>query len=255
VEADAAKPEFAYASYYLSDELAALPVRAVTRLLDNKSDPNIETGTYGLFSTCEEKMRSGIATHRPRYIVFVTKLRGKGRHVTGLYRISHVAPGALAKQIRDFAIAADEVRFIDPVPVEDLPDSVRPALSTRWRLYRRLSPEATAAIVDFIRDRPDRTSDYLEELARVETINAFHSGFSYPTWGRREGFSWDDAARYLAPAAATADQVRNSSPTGWWKCAKCGTRTKNKALLKACPKCGALGQLRPLGHEQLIEED
>jgi hypothetical protein len=252
---DFAKPEFGYASYYLSDELAALPIRAVTRVLDNKSDPNIETGTYGLFSTCEEKMRSGIATSRPRYIVFVTKLRGRGRHVTGLYRIAHIAPGALSRQIRDFAIAADQVRFIDPVPLVALTEAVRAPLATKWRLYRKLTPEQTAAAVAFIMDQADRTQEYLGELGRVEAINTFHSGFAYPTWGRPDGFSWADAPRYLAPAVSTGDKISNSSPTGWWECRRCGIRTENKALLKACPRCHALGELRPLSQQQLSQEE
>ena len=71
---DPAAPATGYASYYLSDELARWPVRAITRIKDNKSDPNLETGTYGLFSTCQREMRSGIVHDPPRYIFFVTNL-------------------------------------------------------------------------------------------------------------------------------------------------------------------------------------
>ena len=53
---------------YLADDLSRLPVRHITRPHDNKSDPNIETGTYGLFSTCENQMRSGIVNRGAQYI-------------------------------------------------------------------------------------------------------------------------------------------------------------------------------------------
>ena len=56
---------------YLPDDLSRLPVRHITRPHDNKSDPNIETGTYGLFSTCEHQMRSGIVNRGAQYIVFM----------------------------------------------------------------------------------------------------------------------------------------------------------------------------------------
>ena len=54
-------PATGYLSVYLSEDLSRLPIRAITRPYDNKSDPNIETGTYGLFSTCERAMRAGDA--------------------------------------------------------------------------------------------------------------------------------------------------------------------------------------------------
>src|SRR5258708_36321714 len=53
-----------YVSYYLSDDLSGLPVRAVTLLRNNKSDPNLETKTYGLFSTCGHGMRASIGKNR-----------------------------------------------------------------------------------------------------------------------------------------------------------------------------------------------
>jgi hypothetical protein len=46
-----------YLSFYYSEPLARYPIRHITRPADNKSDPNIETATYGLFSICERQMR------------------------------------------------------------------------------------------------------------------------------------------------------------------------------------------------------
>ncbi len=46
-----------FLSFYYSDSNSVIPVRDITRLGDSKSDPNLETKTYGMFSTCEEDMR------------------------------------------------------------------------------------------------------------------------------------------------------------------------------------------------------
>lgn len=50
-------------SFYYSDPNSDIPVREVTRADDNKADPNLETMTFGLFSTCERGMRAGIVRH------------------------------------------------------------------------------------------------------------------------------------------------------------------------------------------------
>src|SRR4051794_34031736 len=96
----------AYASYYYCDDFGAWPVRAITKIKDNKSDPNLETGTYGLFSTCEERMRAGIVTSRPGHVFFVTRPRKGPRQLTGYYELGHYTPGALSGRTRDFALTA-----------------------------------------------------------------------------------------------------------------------------------------------------
>lgn len=68
-----------YLSVYLSEPLARYPIRHVTRPADNKNDPNIETGTFGLFSTCEQQMRAKIVREGRSYLFFATKYREKGR--------------------------------------------------------------------------------------------------------------------------------------------------------------------------------
>ncbi len=77
-----------YLSVYFSDPLARWPVREITRPGDNKSDPNIETGTYGLFSTCEPGMRNRIVHDGAATIFFMTtRKRGAGRVLAGYYQI------------------------------------------------------------------------------------------------------------------------------------------------------------------------
>ena len=73
----------AYVSVYLSSEVGRVPVRDVLRLGDNKSDPNLETQTYGLFSTCEPTMRKSIAARGITEIFFVTSVEPIGRALVG----------------------------------------------------------------------------------------------------------------------------------------------------------------------------
>jgi hypothetical protein len=252
---DPVTPATGYASYYYSDELGAWPVRAITRVGDNKSDPNLETGTYGLFSTCEQKMRSGIVTNRPGYIFFVTRRPSGPRLLTGYYELGWYAPGSLSLRIADFALAANRMRFIEPLPIPGLPDEIRAVLDGRWRLTKRLTAEQTEKVLRTVDAAGDRTADYLREVDRLERINLYHSGYRYPTWRRTDPFTWVDAARYLRKAAydPKAPKILNSSPTGWWHCAHCLELTKNAALLKACPHCAELDTLRPAAPTDLME--
>lgn len=239
-----------YVSYYYADELAALPVRAITKIKDNKSDPNLETGTYGLFSTCEAKMRSGIVRSRPRYIFFVTRPRGgTARVITGMYELGWWAPGSLSHRMRDFALAATEVRFVTPEPLEALPGELSEILRKPFRPMRCLDEGLSAELARHLRSKPDRTSDYLTEIRRMEQINRFHSTYRYPTWRRKESFGWSNAAHYLNPpvlALAGGEEVLNSSRSGWWRCQICSEEFESQALLKACPGCHAIATLRPV---------
>src|SRR5205823_2091966 len=103
----------AYLSVYLSCDIARFPVRDVTRLGDNKSDPNLETLTYGLFSTCEPTMRKSIANRRIGAIYFLTRVESLGRVLVGMYDLGWFAE----VDSGDFALAARSARFIDPIPV------------------------------------------------------------------------------------------------------------------------------------------
>jgi hypothetical protein len=252
---DAAVPAHGYASFYYCDELGGWPVRSITRIKDNKSDPNLETGTYGLFSTCEQRMRSGIVTNRSREMFFVCRPHGGPRQVSGYYELGWYTPGALRQRTRDFALAAREMRFIDPIPLSELPDGLADVLNGSWRLSKRLDSDQTARLRAVIDAMPDRTSNYLSEISRLEKLNAFHSGYRYPSWRRDKPFNWADSERYLQEASYDPDapKIRNSSPTGWWRCVACPAFTENAALLKACPHCHSIDTLRPLSAIDLQE--
>ncbi len=83
-----------YLSVYFSEPLARWPVREITRPADNKSDPNIETGTYGLFSTCEPSMRNRIVNDGAATVFFLTTRRKhQGRVVSGYYHVGWYTEG------------------------------------------------------------------------------------------------------------------------------------------------------------------
>lgn len=235
-----------YLSIYLSEPLARWPIREVTRPRDNKSDPNIETASYGLFSTCEPSLRRGVVRQGSANIFFMTSRKGRGRVLTGYYHIGWYAEGARGAENGDYALAADQVKFIDPVAPADLPADLQEPLSAWFRTQKRLDSSLVMKLREVMAGAPDRTSDYLKELARIEQFSREHSTFAYPSWGRQVGFTWDDAAEYLAKPNDPAD-VPNSSPSGKWRCSNCDRVITNRALLKRCPVCGELATLRPEG--------
>ena len=132
-----------FLSFFLRDELSGMAVRAVTLPGNNKSDPNIETGTYGLFSTCCQDMRAGAVARRCRWLFFLTRQNGE-RVLAGYYRIRWYARGPLVLSGRsaDYLLAAEEMRFVHPtVPIRDLPDQAKKTVARRFRTfkYRRRS--------------------------------------------------------------------------------------------------------------------
>ena len=128
-------PEVGHLSIYLADDLSRLPVRHITKPRDNKSDPNIETATYGLFSTCERQMRASIVKEGSRYIFFICNRSGE-RVVAGYYRLAWKTEGVLHASKTDYAFAADLVHFVDPpIPISNLPE---PALSAAGSGFQAL---------------------------------------------------------------------------------------------------------------------
>jgi len=234
-----------YLSVYYSDPLARYPVRHVTLPADNKSDPNIETLTYGLFSTCEPLMRNRIVKDGAATLFFVTSHGGRARAVSGYYVIGWYTEGTRGAQNRDYALAAREGQFTDPVPIASLTGGVAQACAGPYRTYKPISPETTAALRELIDARPDRTEAYLGELHRLERFARARTGYAYPSWGREHGFTWDDAPGYYYQDSSPAADAPNSSPTGRWRCTACQRVIDNKALLKRCPVCGAMATLMP----------
>jgi len=240
-----ADPVIGYVSIFLADDLSPLPVRGVTRLRNNKSDPNLETGTYGLFSTCSEQMRRGVVKNRARYVFFVCN-RGDGRELVGYYQVRWYAPDPGAKRAHDYCLAADEQQFIFPgIPVQGLPAQSRTIMASRFRMTRKLDATLCQSLIQAIKRRPDQTTSYLSEIDRLERFQMSRTGFRYVGWRQKEPFSWELAAKYLLKprTGSTAGSIKNQSPTDRWLCQACQRESRNKALLKRCPWCGEIGTL------------
>lgn len=246
-ELHANTPLKGYLSYYLSDELSGLPVRAVTLLRNNKSDPNIETGTYGLFSTCGHDMRASIVKRRIGVIFFMTRCGGE-RVLTGYYRLRWYTVGTAHDVPPDYALAADLIRFVNPpIRLTDLPRSTSRIVSKKFRVFKRVGCETTADLLIAFNRRKDRSAEYLAEIDRLERFNRYHTGYRYVGWQQDESFGWDLAREYLTLATSitsTPTRASTSSPTDMWECSACGQIGFNKARLKRCPKCKAMGVLK-----------
>jgi hypothetical protein len=235
-----------YLSYYLSDDLSGLPVRAVTLLRNNKSDPNLETKTYGLFSTCGHGMRASIVKNRYGVIFFVTRRLGE-RVLAGYYRIRWYAAGAPNQVPPDYALAADAIRFVTPaIRLTDLPLKLRRIVSKRFRVFKHVDAETTAGLLAVFNRRTDRSNEYLAEIDRLERFNRRHTTYRYVGWQQDRPFSWDLAREYLSPrpSETTAPtRASTSSPTDTWLCSACGAVSLNKARLKRCPECKTMNAL------------
>ena len=232
----------AYVSVYLSSNLGRVPVRDVLRLGDNKSDPNLETLTYGVFSTCEPPMRKSIAARGITEIFFVTAVEPIGRAVVGRYELGWVA------QVNqdDFAYAATLGRFIDPIPVSQMTGRVGTEMQKQLRNYKIVEPEIADSLRSLVDGKPDRTLDYVFEIDRLERMSLSRTGFRYPTWDGTDAFSWAAAGPYLQGASNTPVKAPNSSPSGIWVCSSCGTQIRNEARLKVCNACRERGTLQPV---------
>jgi hypothetical protein len=188
-------------SFYYSDWSSTVPVREVRRKDDNKADPNLETRTYGLFSTCERYMRAGVVKRGIEYVFFCTR-REDVRVLTGYYRIGWFHKGPKISGYGggdDFMLAASECRFVSPgFPLRDLKgylNGVR--LDKRFRTFKYIDAETAKKLLDLLREAPDATEEYVSEIRRLESLNVTEFGYAYKNWKRVSGFDWESARRYL----------------------------------------------------------
>lgn len=247
-------------SYYYSDDLARLPVRAVTKPDDNKADPNLETLSYGLFSTCQKGLRSAFVKKGRQHLFFVTAQNGV-RVLTGYYSVKWYAPLPAAGP-GDFALAADAAHFLSkPLTLSEIDAACSTNLNHWFRTSLLVEEDECQRVLAFIQKQPDARAEYLQEIDRLEHFNKSRGGFRYIGRQLNEPFSWNAAAPYLLqkPAAADSPQVANtnSSLSGWWMCEECGEDVLNKALLRACPNCHKVGTLkaRTTAPESIIESN
>ncbi len=193
-------------AFYYSSQDSPLPVRAVRKRWDNKADPNIETATWGLFSTCMPSTRKGIVERGDSYLFFFTNWKGE-RRVTGYYELGWYAYTGIRVRDRrgtlafpDLAIRAKNVRFVEDGlilrGVNSKASKVAPKLLRKGELSGygpRESTQANAQLSALIKSELDKkvdvTRDYVKEIHALEIENLDSTGFKYPSWKRKEGFN------------------------------------------------------------------
>jgi hypothetical protein len=191
-------------------------------------------------------MRAGIVDRRCSHLFFTTSRKSE-RVLTGYYHLGWYTEGALGAG--DYCIAADCAKFIEkPIPLKDVDRRCGTDVSGWFRSMRILTVGESKKLARLIDSYPDATAAYLEEIDRLERFNMKHGGYRYISWKQTEKFTWDRAKKYLKLATTTLPDTKviNTSPSGVWKCRSCRKETKNKALLKLCPHCGAPATLQPM---------
>ena len=232
-----------FLSYYISDDLSPIAVRGVTLPANNKSDPNLETGTYGLFSICGHGMRASIVSRGCPIIVFLTRRSGR-RVLTGYYRIGWYAPGPVSSTPPDYSLAATVIRFVDPpIELNELPRRERVIASKAFRVFKWIDQQTVDRLVGILNRRPDATAAYLAEIARLERFNEFRTGFKYVNWRKTSPWTWADADQYLSSNAVVSKKTERAQKSEFWQCGACGASMFSKARLKRCPECGAFDSL------------
>lgn len=198
------KSNIAALSFYYSDPTSTLPVREVTKADDNKADPNFETQTYGLFSTCERGMRARAARDGMKYIFFCTNRAGV-RMLTGYYRIGWFAKLPSVKgysktgSLDDYALAASNIHFISRgFPLSDLTGYLRgKRVDRRFRTFRYIDGEMADLLAKLLDSVEDDSAKYVDEVHRLEGVNLEKYGHAYKNWKRSKGFDWNAAVKYL----------------------------------------------------------
>lgn len=187
-------------SFYYSDPLSDIPIREVSHKNDPKPDPNLETLTFGLFSTCDRGMRASIVRQGIERHFFCTNREGV-RVLTGYYlygwyyKVPPIKEGAKQSPLDDYMLAAKEARFVAPgFPLHDLTGYLRGDQLDKWfRTFRYVDGETADRLLLLLKDTPDATSQYISEIHRLEQLTLKRDGFIYRK--KSTGFSWDVARR------------------------------------------------------------
>lgn len=259
-ELEVSEPTEGYLTlYYCEDEISKYPVREVTKVNDNKSDPNLETMSYGMCSTCTRDIRSGLVKNGRPYIFFCTNYKGQ-RYLTGYYHIGwHALGPPLLSNLQngtiqdDYRLVADEMKFVYPAfsfeevaekcDFEDILSGFRKKL---------VSPDEVSKILSLFDEHEDASKDYIREIERLESINKRYHEYRYPTWKREAGFAWNNVEDYVLTDTGwdyndLKDEIESiqTASVSEWVCMSCEYEFENEAPLKVCPECGKIGALLP----------
>ena len=182
-------------SFYYSDPLSDIPVREISHKNNPKADPNLETSTFGLFSTCCGRMRATVVNEGIELHFFCTN-RGGVRVLTGYYRIGWYYKVPTTND--DYMLAAKEARFVAPgFPLHELTPYLHGVrLDKRFRPFRYIDGETAHRLLLLLKDTPDVTSQYISEIRRLERLTLERDGYIYQK-KHHNGFSWDVASRLM----------------------------------------------------------
>ncbi len=194
-----------YLAFYYSDPYSEVPVRRISSEIDSKSDPNLETMTFGLFSTCERQMRTQIVKRGMRYLFFCTRRR-VSRVLVGYYELGWYAVGPLikgysrmGKRVEDYILAANSMRFVNPgFVLKDLTGYLEGVdLSSKFRINMKIDQKTSDKLLSLLNETKDNTPEYMSEIVKLENENLGKVGYKYPNWKKKTSFSWADARKYL----------------------------------------------------------
>jgi hypothetical protein len=177
--------------FYASDPVSELPIREVPEELLSEilPEPHYETGTYGLYGCGKSRIRNAFAKAKLRYLLFVTKYEGtkadfKGKFfITGYFRIAktadvkklHIRYGSdysCIDEDRCTALRSEECRFVVIEDAFAVTDEVMKGWNYKARLTKQtriiLSEPNTAAVIDYLKSKPDITAQYVAETKRLQ---------------------------------------------------------------------------------------
>lgn len=258
-------PEVGRLVPYYSEDAALRPVRHITRINDNKSDPNLETMTFGMFSTCDMAHRRNMAIKNGRYLFFRT-MRDNESVLAGYYEIGWYLPSwalrVSEKQVRaqlipDYFLAAKQSHWVrDPIPMKEVAAALGRRVSwLKIRAPRILSADDTLALRKLLKQQADASDEYLGEIRFMEEFQASRrpDKLRYVNWRRSHGFTWEDAVgpvNHAHRTPPTPQQLeawnRRGIAKNQWTCDDCDTRIHTKRSIKLCSHCSTGGRMRPL---------
>ena len=179
------------ATYYSNDK-AKLPVRDVKKLWDSKADPNIETGTYGVFTTCMPASRKNMVQRGDSYIFFFTNWKGK-RYLTGYYELDKfidtgITPTGNGKEYKypDYGLTAKKTHFVKkPIPFTgELWSVIEPDKCSNEKIegygprnFKAIDEKLTKKLKTILDLQPDATKEYVKEIKKLEKDNVDRYGF------------------------------------------------------------------------------
>jgi hypothetical protein len=261
--------------YHYSADFARLPCRDVTKLADtispdgvrradNKSDPNLETLTFGMWSTCDQQYRQTIGDQAGRYLFFRTNWPTPNHPVlTGFYYVGwyldswYVAPPGRsrgARVVTDRFLAAQEAHFVaKPIPIADAADLIGyDSADLRRRSVIEFEPNDAAALRNLLLEQPDHTKAFLDEIRRLEYCNLASTGRRYVNWDRTQGFSWllakpcVDLAARPRPSNVVQAAWGHGVKNGVWACDGCQRTIASPRPIKLCSQCSDGGCFLPV---------